>query len=67
MSKKSTPGPSYNGLKKISQNALSVTLFKQLPQAKIWPKFKNVCAHQSPENPQKVNSRPKLLALEKKL
>ena len=46
MSKKSTPGPSYDGLKKISQNAFSVTLFKQPPQAEIWPKFKNFCAHQ---------------------
>ena len=74
MSKKSTLGPSYEGLKKISQNALSVTLFKQLPQAEIGPKFKNFCAHQiandqtivlCPENPQKVPSRPKLWAFEK--
>ena len=74
MSKNSTPGPSYDGLKKIGQNALSVTLFKQLPWAEIWPKFKNFCAHQiandqtivlSPENPQKVHSRPKLWAFEK--
>ena len=59
MSKKSTLGPSYDSLKKIGQNALLVTLFKQLPWAEIWLKFKNVCAHQiandqmivlSPEN-----------------
>ena len=71
MSKKSTPGPSYDGLKKIGQNALSVTLFKQLSRAKIGPKFKNFGAHQiandqkivlSKENPQKVHSRPKLWA-----
>ena len=37
MSKKSTLGPSYNGLKKIGQNAMLVTLLKQLPQTKIWP------------------------------
>ena len=64
------------GCGKIGQNALPVTLFKQLPKAKIGPKFKTFCAHQiandqtivlRPENPQKVNSRPKLLALEKKL
>ena len=75
MSKKSTPGPSYDGLKKISPNALSVTLFKQPPKAEIWPKFKNFCAYQiandqtvvmSPENPPKVHSRPKLWAFEKK-
>ena len=68
MSKKSTPGPSYDGLKKICQNALSATLFKQLPRAKIRPKFKNFCAHQiandqtiilSTEKVQKVHSRPK--------
>ena len=46
MSKISTLGQSYDVLKKINQNALSVTLFKQLPWAEIWPKFKNFCAHQ---------------------
>ena len=60
---------------KNQQNALLVTLFKQLPRAKIGPEFKNFCAHQiandqtivlSPENPQKVHSRPKLWAFEKK-
>ena len=59
---------------KNQQNAFSVTLFKQLPRAEIGPKFKNFCAHQiandktivlSPENPQKVHSRPKLWAFEK--
>ena len=54
---------------------MSIILFKQLPRAEIWPKFKNFCAHQiandqtivlSPENPQKVHSRPKLWAFEKK-
>ena len=70
MSKKSTPGPSYGGPRhgKISQNALPVTLFKQLPWAEIGLKFKNFCAHQiandqtivlSPDNVQKVYSRPK--------
>ena len=52
------------------------TLFKQLPQAQIGPKFKNFCVHQkandqtivlSPENAQKVYSRPKLWAFENKL
>ena len=61
---------------KIGQNALTVTLFKQLPRAEIGSKFKNFCAHQiandqtivlSPENPQKVHSRPKLWAFEKKV
>ena len=60
-----------HGLKKIGQNALSVTLFKQLSRAEIGPKFKNFCTHQiandqtivlSQENPQKVHSRPKLWA-----
>ena len=50
MSKKSTLEPSYDGLKKICQNSLPVTLFKQLPRAKIWPKFKNFCAHQIANN-----------------
>ena len=76
MSKKSTPGPSYGGSKKIGPNALTVTLFKQLPQAQIGPKFKFFGAHQianyqmiilSPENVQKVHSRPKLWGFEKKL
>ena len=69
MSKKSILGPSY---------ALTVTLLKQQPQAQmqIGRKFKNFCVHQkandhtiifSPENAQKVHSRPKLLAFEKKL
>ena len=61
---------------KISQNALMGTLFKQLPQAQIWMKFKNCCAHQiargqtivlSSKNVQKVHSRPKLWVFEKKL
>ena len=69
MSEKSSPGPSYGGLKKgvekICQNALTVTLFKQ---AQIGPKFKNFCAHQiasdqtivlSTENAQKVHTKPK--------
>ena len=34
------------GCGKISQNTLTVTLFKQWPQAQIWPKFKNLCVHQ---------------------
>ena len=67
-------GPNSGGLK-IGQNALMGTLFKQLPQAQIGPKFKNLCAHQkandqtiilSPENVQKVQSRPKLWAFENK-
>ena len=76
MSKESTPGQSYDGLKKIGQIALLVTLFKQLSRAEIGPKFKNFCAHQiandqtivlSQEKPQKVHFRPKLWAFEKKL
>ena len=48
---------------KISQNAMTVTLFKKLPRAEIGLKFKYFCAHQiandqtidlSPENPQKI-------------
>ena len=63
MSKKSTLGPSYDGLEKICQNALSVTLFKQLSRAKIGLKFKNdQTIALSQENPQKVHSRPKLWA-----
>ena len=61
---------------KIGQNALTVTLFKQLTQAQIGQKFKNVCVHQkandqmivlSRENVQQMYSRPKLWAFEKKL
>ena len=61
-------GPNYGGLK-IGQKALMGTLFKQLPQAQIGPKFKNFFAHQiandqtvvlSPENVQKVHSYPKI-------
>ena len=61
---------------KIGQNALPVTLFKQLPLAQIGPKFKNFCVHQkandqtivlSPENVQKIHSRPKLWAFENQL
>ena len=61
---------------KICQNALPVTIFKQLPQAQIRPKFKNFCAYQitndqtivlSPENVQKVHSRSKLWVFEKKI
>ena len=62
MSKKCTQGPSYDGLKKISQNPLSVTLFKQLPRAEVANDQTIVL---SPENPQKVHSRPKLWAFEK--
>ena len=63
------------GRGEIGQNALTVTLFKQLPPAQIGPKFKNFCVYQkandqtiilSPENVQKVHSRPRLLAFEKK-
>ena len=59
---------------KIGQNALPVTLFKQLPRAHIGLKFKNLCSHQiandhtivlSPEKVQKVHSRPKLWAFQK--
>ena len=61
------PSPRYEVLKfwHFLQNALTVTLFKQLPQAQIGPKFKNFFAHQiandqtiilSPENIQKVHS-----------
>ena len=73
MSKKSILGPSYDGFDGLKKSA-KMPLFKQLPQAEIWPKFKNFCAHQiandqtivlSPENPQKVHSRPKLWAFEK--
>ena len=73
MSKKSTPGQSYGGLK-MQNRPKFLTLFKQLPQAQIGPKFKNCCAHQiandqtivlSSENVQKVRSRPKLWAFEK--
>ena len=52
-------GPNYGGLK-IGQNALMGTLFKQLPQAQIGPKFKNLCAHQKA-------SYAKLWAFENKL
>ena len=61
---------------KIGQNTLTVTFFKQLPRAQIGQKFKNLCAHQianyktivlTSENVQKVHSRPKLLAFEKKI
>ena len=54
---------------------MTVTLFKQLPQAEIGSKFKNFYAHQiandrtiilSIENVQKVHSRPKLWGFEKK-
>ena len=47
---------------KIGQNAMTVTLFEQLPRKQIGPKFKNLCVHQkandqtiilSPENAQK--------------
>ena len=70
MSKKSTPGPSYGGLKKGVEK-----LAKQLPKKQIGLKFKNFCANQiandkmiilSLENVQKVHSRPKLWAFEKK-
>jgi len=55
---------------------MTVTPFKQLPRAQFGAKFKNFCAHQiandqtvvmSPENPQKVHSRPKLWAFEKSI
>ena len=58
------------GMAKIGQNVLTGTLFKQLPQSQSGPKLKNFCANEqtvvfSPENVQKVHSRPKLRALEK--
>ena len=52
---------------KIGQNALTGTLFKQLPRAQIGLKFKNCFAYQiandkiiilSTENVKKVHSRP---------
>ena len=78
MSKNFTFRPKLWGFKKrcgkIGKNALMVYLFKQLPRAHIGLKFKNLCAHQiandhtivlSPENVQKVHSRPKLWAFQK--
>ena len=63
MSKKSILGQSYGGLEK------GVAKLAKMPQAQIWPKFKNVCAHQiasyqmivlSHENAPKLHSRTKL-------
>ena len=58
---------SKKGRGKIGQNALRVTLFKQVPREQIGPKFKYFCVHHkandqtiilSPDNVQKVQSRP---------
>ena len=57
------------GRGKIGENALTVTLFKQLPRTQTGPKFKNFCVHQkandqtivlSPENVQQFHSYPKI-------
>ena len=60
---------------KAAKSAFMGTLIEQPPQAQKRPNAKYLCAHQiandqtivlSPENPQKVHSRPKLWAFEKK-
>ena len=67
-------GPKLWGFEKISQNLLTVPLFKQLSRAQIGPKFKNFCDHRkandqtiilSSENVQKVHCRPELWGFEK--
>ena len=59
----------------IGQNALTVALFEQQPQAQIRTTSKYICAHQiandktiilSTENVQRVHSRPKLWGFEKR-
>ena len=67
-------GPKLWGFEKISQNLLTVPLFKQLSRAQIGPKCKNFCDHRkandqtiilSSENVQKVHCRPELWGFEK--
>ena len=66
--------PKLWGFEKISQNLLTVPLFKQLSRAQIGPKCKNFCDHRKAndqtiilgsENVQKVHCRPELWGFEK--